>query len=78
MAPMPPISTALIDNDKIRVAQINTRRSKLATLETINYCKEQYIDIILMQEPYTSKNKISYIPLNVHTQFRTAIRPWQQ
>ena len=47
---------------EVRVAQINARRSRLVLHELRKIAEEKQIDVMCLQEPYTFKGKIPFMP----------------
>ena len=50
-----------------RCAQINLQHSRLATNNVMKVIEEKEIEIVLIQEPYTIRNRIAGIPRGYRT-----------
>ena len=51
-----------IVSSEIRVAQINAKGSKMVLLELRKIAEERQIDVMCIQEPYTFRGRIPYMP----------------
>ena len=50
--------------NKLKILQINLQKSKYATSTADSYIYEEDIDIVLAQELYLIKDRVSLFPLN--------------
>ena len=55
--------------DEISILQINLRKSSTANYTAIAFALTNKIDILLVQDPHISKNKLTYLPLAYSTYF---------
>ena len=51
------------ENTHIRVAQLNAQRSVMVLTELRKLAEDLKLDIICLQEPYSSKSKIPHMPI---------------
>jgi hypothetical protein len=52
-----------INNNRLNCSQINLQRSKNATTNLLKYIEDNRIDLVIIQEPYTIKNKVCGLPM---------------